>query len=149
MNLDHVKHLSEEVRYRAETFARRENRPDSMAGMCAIASGWLSDKFHLEGIEHTIAMWKSQHLRHVFLLVDDHVVDITATQFRGFGNKPLVIMHEREAINYEHWEPCEYFNHSGELRKEQLREKWYSEQIAHDSWPRIESLLKKRDLVTM
>jgi hypothetical protein len=67
---------------------------------------------------------------HVFIVVDDHVVDITATQFREFEDTKIVVLHTKEAEQYDFYETSQMFETPQKLRKYQVRNHWPGEQIA-------------------
>lgn len=59
---------------------------DGCGGLCAIASVKLMEQLAVLNIKAKFVANSS----HCFLLVDDHIVDITATQFQR-GHRPIVI----------------------------------------------------------
>lgn len=64
---------------------------------------------------------------HVFLAVDDHVLDITATQF---GLKPVVYMHERLASRHHFYDYCHVCATPADLQQHQRAAGWPLDQIA-------------------
>jgi hypothetical protein len=106
---------------------------DDLMGWCAIASGELHKRLKKGGINAEIHMWAREACgtRHCFVVVDDHVVDITATQFRQFRNKELVIMHTKEAEVFEMYESSKVFTSAIALQRFQEQECWPSDQIAY------------------
>lgn len=71
------------------------NCDDDLAGMCAIASGYLHHLFNQLGIESYLCV----NHEHCFVIANDHIVDITATQY---GLKPITIVEVNKA-NQEFW----------------------------------------------
>lgn len=67
---------------------------------------------------------------HVYLVVDDHVVDVTATQFDEFRGTPVVIAHYKEAEQHYFYQSSEIFGTPKELRKFQRKTGWPKNQIA-------------------
>jgi len=104
--------------------------PDNLMGWCAIASAELHKRLTADGIAAEIHMSISlAHLCHCFCVVEDHVVDVTATQFWEYESKPVVIIHCREAEVNEYHKGAEVFGCSADLRRFQKRERWPSDQI--------------------
>ena len=132
-----VQEIAAEVRQWAEMRARG---CQDLSGWCAIASAQLFRELVLLGIRPEIHMWtwEADDSAHVFLVVEDHVVDVTATQFQEFRRKPIVIMHQREAEVYEFYRTAQVFSDADALRQHQLRTGWPRDQIAYDKlmrWP--------------
>jgi ribosomal protein S21 len=129
---DTVLAVATDVRYWAEGRARPED--SDLNGWCAKASAQLFRELQEEGIPAEIHMWAwhNDESAHVFVVVEDHVVDVTATQFRQFVNKPVVIMHKREAEAYEFYRTERVFADADELRKHQKKTRWPAEQVAYE-----------------
>lgn len=128
-----VAELAGRVRKRVE---REATRPD-LAGYCAIASAELYRKLQKYGIEDLqLAMWVNDYddHAHVFLLWNEHVVDVTATQF-GYSNIGEVeIRPLKEAMNMiPQWQPLHTFDSPAELRRNQLENGWPENQVAFAS----------------
>ncbi len=70
---------------------------NSLEGFCILASRKLRNELLLEGIDSSTHMSKD----HQYLVIDDHVVDITATQFPAFRNSPVVVLHLNDARMYD------------------------------------------------
>lgn len=132
-----VGEVAAEVRQWAEV---RAGGCQDLAGWCAIASAQLFRELVLLGIRAEIHMWSwaADDSAHVFLVVEDYVVDVTATQFQEFRRRPIVIMHQREAEAYEFYRTAQVFRDADALRQHQLRTGWPRDQIAYDRlvrWP--------------
>ena len=109
---------------------RKNYHPEDLEGWCAIASAELHKRLTAEGIAADIHMWVSEwHECHCFCVVDDYVVDVTATQFKPFRTQELVIMHHKEAEAYEMYQSTNVFTDASELRRFQKRDRWPSDQI--------------------
>ena len=119
------------VRYWAEDRADM-GKEDDLTGWCAKASAKLFKQLQQQGIAAEIHVWvhAASPESHVYLVVDSHVVDVTATQFRQFRNTPVLIMHEREAQAYEFYHTTLVFHSVEALRKWQKKERWPFDQIA-------------------
>lgn len=101
-----------------------------LCGWCGICSAELWRRLKKAGIVSKIHMHQCTGLSHVFLVVEDHIVDVTATQFTELYDKPIVIMPEFEGKGFDFYESTEEFNTAEELRKHQLRTKWPRMQVA-------------------
>ena len=111
---------------------RSDYNPRDLEGWCAIAAAELHKRLTADGIAVDIHMWDSEWGEcHCFCVVDDYVVDITATQFRQFQGQELVIMHYKEAEAYEMYNSTRTFGCAADLRRFQKKEHWPSEQIAY------------------
>lgn len=103
--------------------------PHDLMGWCAISAAYLFRELQKAGIESAIHV-KDYDDCHCFVVVDDHVVDVTATQFPAFRNNPVLIMHIREAEAYSFYTTEKVFKFPDELRAHQIRTKWPKRQIA-------------------
>jgi len=127
---DTVLAVATDVRYWAEG----RSRNDDLNGWCAIASAELFRQLQKEEIPAEIHYSLDRHdgeSCHVYLVVDDHVVDVTATQFKQLRDKPVVIMHSREAEAYDFYNADEVFHSVEDLRAYQKKHRWPAEQIAY------------------
>lgn len=120
--------IAQEVRYWAESRSDKDN----LCGMCAIATAELWTRLRNENIKSEIHLWENRDGSHVFLVVDDMIVDITATQFIQFKHTPVLIMHQREgeSVSYYH-RSSKVFSTADELRRFQKKTRWPVNQIAH------------------
>jgi hypothetical protein len=130
--LSKVQEISEEVRDWTEQLAEKKTSNKRLAGYCAIASARLHKELGRIGINAELHVWNDPAGRsaHVFVVVDDYVIDVTATQFQQFINQPIVIMHHREAETYPFYNSSEIYKNSAMLRKAQLRQGWTIDQVA-------------------
>lgn len=125
--LTRTRTIAKQVRTWAEKKAEDANyNPDNLCGWCAIASGQLFKRLQADGIAAEIHI----NSGHTFLVVEDHIVDITATQFHEFGNKPVLIIHQKEIDENEHWFYAEtkVFKSIAKLHAFQVKEKWPAKQ---------------------
>ena len=132
ISLKFLESLALQVRTWAEDeeMRSREFRID-LNGYCAIASAEFSRRLAREKIPHEIHMASSDYGCHVFVIIDDYVYDVTATQFPEYRNTKVLIIHQREAeINWYH-QTDRIFRSADELRKHQKRNKWVNWQIAY------------------
>lgn len=101
---------------------------------CAIATGKLHVELHNAEIESMIGVCNdSQHGSHAFNIVDDYIVDITATQFYEFAQTPIVMMHSKMAERYWYYGITEMFANVDQLRKHQVSTKWPKSQWTYPS----------------
>ena len=126
--------VAREVRAWTEMQDNKKHYPTKdLNGWCAIASAQLARRLTIEEIPHRICMAEDPIGCHVFLIVEDHVVDVTATQFMAYEKEPVVIIHEREASARWYYQVHKEFSTPAELRKYQRKMGWPSDQTA---WPR-------------
>lgn len=102
-----------------------------LSGWCAIASARLHRVLAAKGFKSELHMAHGDWGSHVFLVVEDHVVDVTATQFDEFKNQQLVIAHHRELEHHWFYQSSDVFESAEELREHQIRTGWPSSQTAH------------------
>ena len=126
----YVAMVATQVRYWAESRAPKEDH--RLDGWCAIASARLFSELDKQGIKSEIHVWVAPSGEaHVYVVVDDHVVDVTATQFREFRSSFVVIIHQREAEQYEFYRTVEVFHSVKDLRKWQKKGRWPARQMAY------------------
>lgn len=127
------------VRRYVESLAKDEHVRQSLLGYCAIASAELFRQLKKVGVDDVqLAMWIDDYgmTAHVFLLWQQYVVDITATQFARDGRdiKDVEIRPLNEAMNMlEEWQPLHVFEDPIDLRRNQMEEDWPEEQLAFAS----------------
>lgn len=116
------------VRYQVQDIAGEDEQ--DLCGYCAIASAKLWKDLNSVGIKAEIHAWVSEFEdAHVFLIVDDHVLDITATQFSELETIEVYLCHSREMQYYFHTS-SEVFETPKQLKKWQTSTGWPSSQIA-------------------
>ena len=118
---------AQRIRVWAENLPANRRRRDqrSLDGFCAIASARLWLELRTLGITAELRVHDGYEGSHVFLAVDDHVLDITATQF---GLKPIVYLHERLAAAHSFYEYCCVFDNPRDLQAHQRAEGWPADQ---------------------
>ncbi len=123
---DQILNIAQDARKWAENARHAKlGIPRNLQGMCAIASAELHLRLNTAGIPSKFIMSRTVKFSHVYLLVEDYVLDITATQFGGtFRNKKVVYMHEREADLYPQYFPDVEFHTIEELRDFQVKYGW-------------------------
>ena len=123
-----VEAIATDVRYWAEGRSERED----LNGWCARASAELFKQLNYRGIPAEIHAWVDgdDESAHVYVVVDDFVVDVTATQFREFKNVPVLIMHMKEAEAHEFYRSVAVFKTVRELRSWQKKGRWPPDQVA-------------------
>lgn len=133
MQTDLIRSLAESVRYWAEGHAVGTGGAEDLNGWCAIASVELWRQLDREGIAAEIHGWVCpQHgvTAHVFLVVDDHVVDITATQFKKMKAPIVFIEHKKKAERWDWYQAEHIFTNPKDLIKWQKKSRWNPGQIA-------------------
>jgi hypothetical protein len=131
--LDTVRATAESVRFWAEGRAEGTYKEGDLNGMCAIASAELWRQLNREGIAAEIHAWlcpMDKQSAHVYLVVEDHVVDVTCTQFSKMRNIPVFIEHVREAERFDWYHSQEVFPSPAELIRWQKKGRWPADQVA-------------------
>ncbi len=120
--------IAENVRNWTEEKAFRTNyNPGDLCGWCAISAAQLFRELRKEKINAELHYVSG----HCFVVVDDYIVDVTATQFSEFADKKINIIHTKEAEQYWFYTAEKVFTHPTQLRKYQLEERWPRRQIAY------------------
>jgi hypothetical protein len=102
----------------------------TLAGYCAIASADLWRALASHNIKAEIHAWESPNAEcHVFLNVDDWILDITATQFKETRNEKVFLCHSRDQSFY-FYETVKTFENPKQLIKWQQDSKWPQHQLA-------------------
>jgi hypothetical protein len=123
-NLRDVRRIARESRKWAEQTAKRRDCPKNLCGLCAVAAGHLHRALQREGYKSRIAMNNG----HCFILLEDYVVDVTATQFgeaKVFIKKLTTVL---QSFNGSHWLVCATFDTRRQARKAQIYDGWPAEQ---------------------
>jgi len=132
--LETVKSIAEDVRGWAEELAykREQWKSHNLNGYCAIASAELHRRLTRAGIEATLHVSiQSDGSCHVYCVVSDHIVDVTASQFRELRDQPIYIVHHREGQRYYFYDDTASFNTAADLRRHQLQTGWPQKQVAY------------------
>lgn len=132
VELDKIRCIATDVRYWVEGRAQS----DQLAGWCAIASVELFKRLREEKIDAELHVWtcsKDGMTSHVYCLVGDYIVDVTATQFHKLRDVPVFIMHQREAIQYHFYHTVAVYTTAEKFVAYQKKSKWPHNQIAYSS----------------
>lgn len=127
--MDNIVAIARRVRKWTEEKAAKRNNKD-LNGWCAIASAQLLRELKNAGIDAEIHVFESHMYCHAYVVVDDYVVDVTATQFKPFKNRPVVILHHKEAEQHEFYNSTQVFYYPSKLRDYQLKNGWPKDQVA-------------------
>lgn len=121
------------VRSWTEQYATEHNFSPRLTCLCAVASAKLHERFIQHNIKASIGMAHDDmvNFSHVFIIVEDSLVDITATQF---GNHPKVTIKKlidarKLAFTHWYWDINYQFDSSKSLYDYQQSTKWPVEQI--------------------
>jgi hypothetical protein len=127
--LDRAKAIAYDVRNWAQERAERAKyHANDLMGWCAIASAELHKRLKVNGIASEIHVHIGD-IGHVFLVVEDHVLDVTATQF---GLSEVFLMHHKKAeAQYCFYTTVQTFTSAEQLRKQQLKDRWPASQLAY------------------
>lgn len=121
-----IESIAKDVRDSVSKEAEKSKRSSSLRGYCAIASAKLHQSLTDAGIDAELHLHNGAH---VYVVVDDHVVDVTATQFHEFKYTPIVIIHTKVAQQYYYYETTKVFKSAASLREHQVKTKWPRTQI--------------------
>jgi hypothetical protein len=126
--LSQITAIAQSVRTWTEQKATRAKyNPGDLCGWCGISAAQLFRALSRCGIKALLHYTPG----HCFVEVNNHVVDVTATQFRDFADKKILVLHMSEAEKYWHYQSTHQFKYPTELRDHQLKEKWPAEEIAY------------------
>jgi len=105
-----------------------------LRGWCARATAEQFERWAEKGIKSEIHMWTCPKTgqSHVFPVVEDHILDLTASQFAIFQDEPIVLIHYREVDPKRHWfwNTTEIFTNVDSLIRAQQRGRWPLDQHA-------------------
>ena len=104
---------------------------DGLNGFCAIASGELHKRLKKANISSEIHMAMGDLGCHVFVMVGDYIVDVTATQFEEFKFEPVLIKHSKELDDMWAFTSDKKFDSAAALRKHQMATGWPRSQICY------------------
>lgn len=134
--------IAQDCRFTIEGEADRDPlksmvNPAGLGGWCAISSAQMFRMLQQESIDSEIHMWVCPKTgqSHVFTVVEDHILDVTASQFSIFRNQPICLIHQREIHPKHHWfwNTVEIFSTPEDLIRAQKRNKWPKDQIARNA----------------
>lgn len=133
MNKDLILRTAMKVRRWAEAVAEGSYMEGDLNGMCAKASAELWRQLNILGITAQICVWichEDKESTHVFLTVEDHVLDVTATQFRALRKVRVYFEHEKEAECHRFYRVDHCFDTDEELVNWQIDVGFVEDQIA-------------------
>lgn len=126
--LNTVLPIAKRVRHWTEQKAERAKfNAHNLCGWCAISAAHLFRELKNNGINAELHYAPG----HCFVVVDDYVVDVTATQFERFESNEICIMHIKEADQFTFYQSTHIFDTPSELRDHQFKERWPRKQIAY------------------
>jgi hypothetical protein len=131
MEAKDIKEIAIQARAWAEDYQLKHPKhfPECLASLCAISSAYLSHQLTQNNIENSIAFCNTDRVAHFFVICQDKIIDITATQF---GNKFKAIeIRDLEEIDLKEtnfWETTYIFNTPSELLEYQKQYNWFKEQ---------------------
>lgn len=109
------------VRHWAVVKAQQAKMDSDLCGMCAIASAELFRSLANLGYKPEIHVWENNWNAHCFVVVEDHVCDVTATQF---GLHDVILEHVKETAEWEFYTSIHQFNDVESFAKWQKKVKW-------------------------
>ena len=121
--------IAKRVRTWTEKKAERARyNPHNLCGWCAISAAQLFRELRREGIDAELHYVSG----HCFVSVDDHIVDVTATQFSKFENVEINIIHLKEAQQtFCYYETEKTFDSPTKLRDHQIKNNWPKREICY------------------
>jgi len=138
-----VSAIAKEVRAWAEKIEAKGEFPDmGLCGWCGICAAELYARLKLVGILSEIHV-STDSGSHAYTVVDDHIVDVTATQFCNRDGQTLVIIHSKEAEHLWYYQTSEIFSTATKFRAWQLNQRWPKRQTA---FSRVQT--KPKELLT-
>lgn len=108
---------------------RQCSHRDDLCGYCAIASARLWSLLRSQGIPAELHEAETALGNHVFVVVDDHLVDVTATQFQDYRDQWVIICDRGRARRWW-WRTARVHESARDLRRHQTRVGWPRNQIA-------------------
>lgn len=131
MDESKIKEIAIQARSWAESYQLKHSKhfPECLSSLCAIASSYLSHQLTQNNIENSIAFCDTDRVAHFFVICQDKVIDITATQF----SSRLKSVEIRDIISIDlkdtnFWETTYIFNTPGEILEYQKQSNWIKEQ---------------------
>ncbi len=119
-------------------FSKYKSFPDTLNGMCAIASADIHRRLKKQGVHSKICVAETEDgFCHCYSMVDDLLIDVTASQFHMDIKRPLkrvLIGKYPDIVNkygrHWFWETWLTFNDANSLRIWQRKTNWPKSQIA-------------------
>jgi hypothetical protein len=128
VDLRKVRRIAHAARKWAEEYAEEHGKCSDLMCLCAIASAELHKRLRAAKIPSVII----ENKYHCFVLIEDKVVDITATQFKyALGVSEPVFIRKHEDISHHHfYKQTVQHETVDSLREHQKKEGWPRDQIA-------------------
>jgi hypothetical protein len=123
--IQEVKKIATNVRQWAENNRNVAHASFDLCGMCAVASVKLSLELTNRNIPHELAYRKD----HVFVLCEDYIVDVTATQFGNDYQTVEVLQRSNVHPRENHWKVTRKFKTVKGLINRLNMERWPKSQI--------------------
>jgi hypothetical protein len=137
INWDLVKDLAEQVRRWAEDYVKKDvicGLP-CLSGMCAKSAARLNKLLTKHEIDAKLCLaatprpYGKGSTCHVFNMINNTIVDVTATQFNT-NEDDVVIKPFKEGASPWYWQTATVFNNPDELRTSQVNLRWPEYQTA-------------------
>lgn len=105
MKTEAILEIAAKVRAKMERVAKKERSSPDLEGLCARASLILKMELEAKGIRADLALMQDYAFgSHVFLIVEDHILDITATQFSRNKWPPVLFCStEDKSVRSKDW----------------------------------------------
>ncbi len=101
--------------------------PHNLCGWCAISAAHLFRELKRAGIDSELHYVGG----HCFVVVNDYIVDVTATQFKELRSEKVFIIHHKAAQQYWFYETTEIFKYPMQLREHQIKKNWPKNEICY------------------
>jgi hypothetical protein len=124
---DTILNAATAVRHWTVAKAQQMKMDEDLCGMCAIASAELFKHLVHLGYKPEIHVWEGGWTAHCFVIVEDHVCDVTATQF---GLHDVILEHVKEAEQWRHYASQHQFDSVESFVAWQKKVKWARHQQA-------------------
>jgi hypothetical protein len=121
--------IAKRVREWTERKAERARyNQHNLCGWCAISAAQLFRELRRENIDAELHYVSG----HCFVVVNDYIVDVTATQFSKFENVEINIIHYKMAKEtYWYYDTEKTFDTPTKLREHQIKKDWPQREICY------------------
>lgn len=121
-----------DIALEVRAWAEEQTDSNDLRGWCAKTSGELHNRLRRKKIKGEIHIAINDlDYCHVFVVVDDHVIDPTASQFKPFSNTTVLMLHKKEAECHPFFETTEVVSSAKALRKYQQAVDWSPSELAY------------------
>jgi len=122
-----VKAITLGVRAWAEEYAVKNKFNDDLCGLCAIAAAKLAEELRANGFDAVIGLSSiGCFTYHAFVILDNHIIDITASQF---GHDRIMITPLKEGRRLRHWKVYKMFSSTTDFIRHLEGISWAPEQM--------------------